>query len=114
MHRDIVHNRAGKSVKEVAEEMELEKKTATRKTAASRKKTVSSAAKVATPKKSTAGKSASSRKSITPEERHELIEASAYLKAERRGFQGGNPVNDWLEAEAEIDAMLIRRSGGGE
>jgi hypothetical protein len=43
-----------------------------------------------------------------------LIEEGAYLKAERRGFQGGNPVNDWLEAEAEIDAMLIRPGGGGE
>jgi hypothetical protein len=114
MPHDIVHNRVGNSVKEVAEEMELEKKTATRKTAAPRKKTVSSTAKVAIPKKSTAGRSAKSRNSITPEERRRLIEASAYLKAERRGFQGASPVNDWLEAEAEIDAMLIRPGGRGE
>ena len=45
----------------------------------------------------------------TPEERHRLIEKAAYLRAEQRGFQGGNPEQDWLEAEAEIDADLAGR-----
>jgi hypothetical protein len=36
-------------------------------------------------------------------ERHELIAREAYFSAERRGFQGGDPVADWLEAEAAID-----------
>ena len=40
------------------------------------------------------------------EERHRQIAEAAYFKAERRGFQAGSPVRDWLEAEAEIDAMM--------
>jgi len=42
----------------------------------------------------------------TPEQRHFMITEAAYYRAERRGFQGGDPVADWLEAEAEIEAML--------
>jgi len=38
--------------------------------------------------------------------RHEMIAREAYLRAEARGFQGGDPVADWLEAEAEVDRML--------
>lgn len=40
------------------------------------------------------------------EERHELIARAAYLKAEKRGFVGGDPVEDWLSAEAEVEAQL--------
>jgi hypothetical protein len=43
---------------------------------------------------------------ITAEERHRLIAETAYFKAEKRGFQGGDPVKDWLEAEAEVDRKL--------
>ena len=38
--------------------------------------------------------------------RHGMIEREAYLRAEQRGFQGGDPVTDWLEAEEEVDRML--------
>ena len=38
--------------------------------------------------------------------REELVAEAAYERARRREFRGGNPVDDWLEAEAEIDAML--------
>lgn len=31
-----------------------------------------------------------------------MIAEAAYFRAERRGFQGGCPVDDWLEAEHEI------------
>lgn len=41
-----------------------------------------------------------------PEQRYFMIAEAAYYRAERRGFQGGDPVTDWLEAEAEIEAML--------
>ena len=40
------------------------------------------------------------------EDRQDMISTAAYYRAERRGFSGGNEVQDWLEAEAEIDAML--------
>ena len=38
-----------------------------------------------------------------PVERHDLIALRAYMYAEARGFQGGDPVQDWLQAEAVID-----------
>ena len=44
---------------------------------------------------------------VTPEERHELIAVAAYRRAEHRGFAPGAELQDWLEAEAEIDKSLI-------
>ena len=44
---------------------------------------------------------------ITPEERRRMIAESAYYRAERRGFRSGGEEQDWLEAEAEVDQMLI-------
>ena len=37
-----------------------------------------------------------------------MIAESAYRRAERRGFTGGDPVADWLESEREVDALLSR------
>lgn len=35
-----------------------------------------------------------------------MIAEAAYFIAERRGFQGGNPEQDWFEAEKQISRML--------
>jgi hypothetical protein len=35
-----------------------------------------------------------------------MIAEAAYFRAQRRGFQGGNPVDDWLVAEAEVAHAL--------
>jgi hypothetical protein len=43
---------------------------------------------------------------VTPEQRYQMICDAAYYRAERRGFIGGNPKQDWLEAELEIDQLL--------
>ena len=43
-----------------------------------------------------------------------MIAEAAYFRAERRGFQGGDPVADWLEAEAEINARLASSDPGSE
>jgi Protein of unknown function (DUF2934) len=51
------------------------------------------------------------RVKVTPDARYRLIAESAYLRAERRGFAPGHEVQDWLAAEAEIDALL--KAGGG-
>jgi hypothetical protein len=40
--------------------------------------------------------------------RRELIAEIAYLKAERRGFRGGTPEQDWFEAEQEVEERLRR------
>ena len=46
------------------------------------------------------------RTTLTPEARHALIAETAYLRAERRGFASGHETDDWLAAEAEVDALL--------
>ncbi len=40
--------------------------------------------------------------------RRRLIAEYAYMLAERRGFTGGSPEQDWLEAEKEIDQLLLQ------
>lgn len=37
-----------------------------------------------------------------------MIAQAAYFRAEKRGFVGGDPLRDWIEAEAEVDADLVR------
>jgi gas vesicle protein len=43
---------------------------------------------------------------LSPEERRKRIAELAYYRAEQRGFAGGDPVQDWLAAEAELDKEL--------
>ncbi|MBZ0104164.1 MAG: DUF2934 domain-containing protein [Sulfuricella denitrificans] len=74
-------------------------------------------AKAATPrttaKKVAAAKPATSRtskakgsKGVTPEQRYRMICDAAYFKAEKRNFSPENEIQDWLDAEAEINHML--------
>jgi len=49
---------------------------------------------------------------LTPEARRALIAKTAYLRAEQRGFAPGREVEDWLSAEAEVDALLTVAPGG--
>ncbi len=39
-------------------------------------------------------------------DRHEMIAMTAYYRAEKRGFNNGDAMQDWLEAEAEIDSIM--------
>ena len=41
---------------------------------------------------------------LTSAERHRRICDLAYRRAEQRGFAPGGEVEDWLEAEREVDA----------
>ena len=34
--------------------------------------------------------------------KQERIAVEAYLLAEKRGFQGGDPMSDWLQAESQV------------
>jgi hypothetical protein len=43
---------------------------------------------------------------ITPEMRYQMICEAAYYRAEQRGFTNGDPEQDWIEAEAEVDQRL--------
>ena len=49
--------------------------------------------------------------SASPEQRCQMIEQAAYFRAEKRGFQGGDAVTDWLLAETQIDALLSSAAG---
>lgn len=43
---------------------------------------------------------------ISEEERQQMIADNAYFRAERRNFEPGYELIDWLAAEAEIDRNL--------
>jgi len=43
---------------------------------------------------------------ISPEEHRRMIAEAAYFHALERGFTGGNPLDDWLIAEREINRLL--------
>jgi hypothetical protein len=49
---------------------------------------------------------------LTVEARRTMISENAYLRAERRGFAPGHETEDWLAAEAEVDALLKVAHGG--
>ena len=67
-------------------------------------------APAATPAPGTAG--ASTRITFSEEARRAMIEQAAYLRCERRGLAPGGEVEDWLAAEAEVDALLKATNGG--
>ena len=46
---------------------------------------------------------------ISPEERYRMIADAAYFRARKRNFRGGSDVEDWLAAEAEVDARLLAK-----
>ena len=41
----------------------------------------------------------------SPAGRHEMIARAAYYRAERRGFEPGHALEDWLAAEHDVDAV---------
>jgi hypothetical protein len=59
-------------------------------------------------RKSPARKAQSTARFVDPEQRTALIAQAAYFRAERRGFAPGHETEDWLAAEAEVDARLLQ------
>lgn len=95
------------SMKRLAEEIEdLRKQVAKLEKAAQEKP--------AAPEKPKA-KSAVSRKEITAEQRHALVETLAHFKAARRSQAGhpGDAESDWLEAEGEVTLLLAALRSDG-
>ncbi len=69
------------------------------------------ARKKTTKAKTTARKRTAVRKKapvvgVSEAQRLRMIREAAYFRAMKRGFQGGSPEQDWLEAEAEIEQRL--------
>jgi hypothetical protein len=54
---------------------------------------------------------ASAKLNLAGEDRLQLIAEAAYFRAEQRGFQPGQELEDWLAAELEIDALLGEDDG---
>lgn len=71
--------------------------------AAAPKKAVAAAPKKPAAKRATVAKSI-----ITPEQRYCMVAEAAYYHAERHGFLG-DPMQDWVAAEAEIAALLSEK-----
>lgn len=44
----------------------------------------------------------------SPEERYRMIAVAAYYRAEKRGFIDGNPAQDWMDAEAEVEQLISK------
>jgi hypothetical protein len=78
---------------------------ATKSVAAKPAATKPAAAKPA--KATSAKKTAATVPNLAPEQRRYYVEVAAYYIAERRGFQGGSAMEDWAQAEREIDRLLL-------
>ena len=72
------------------------------------KEPASAARKPLTKKAAASQMRVDTQSAVTSEERQKMIAEAAFLRAERRGFAGGDPTDDWLWAEAEIDKILSR------
>lgn len=52
------------------------------------------------------------RRELIPEgQRQEMIRKAAYFRAQARGFDPGHEVEDWLDAEQEVNEVIVRRYG---
>jgi hypothetical protein len=46
-------------------------------------------------------------------ERQAMIAQAAYFRAERRGFEPGHEMEDWLAAELDVQQSLLHAPGAG-
>ena len=88
-----------------------EKKVAVKKVATpvTKKPVAAKSTSAAATKKTTSAKSAVGSKKkmeLNSEQRYRMIAEAAYYRAEKRGFEGGNSAQDWIDAEAEINQLL--------
>jgi hypothetical protein len=67
------------------------------------------------PKRKPSARSASAKSSTisavpAPDDRtrHEMISVAAYFRAQQRGFAAGDPLQDWVQAEADIARLFPR------
>ena len=51
---------------------------------------------------------------IDPDLRHRMISEAAYHRYAERGYEDGFDLDDWLQAEAQVDHVLLdRRTSAG-
>lgn len=95
-----------KKVSATSKPAEAEKVAPKKSPAAKAEKVAAPKAKTVTTAKKPAA--AKAKKSVTPEQRYMMICEAAYFKAQRRGFAPENEIQDWLDAEAEINSLLSK------
>jgi Protein of unknown function (DUF2934) len=49
---------------------------------------------------------------LDPDLRHRLISETAYRHLTERGYADGYEADDWLEAEAEVDHVVVKPEAG--
>lgn len=92
----------------VAPAVPVAKKVAVKTVAAKSAPTAPAAPKVAAkPKAQPKKKAGVEGHTIDAQQRANYIEVAAFYIAERRGFAPGNPEQDYLDAAAEIDRMVV-------
>jgi hypothetical protein len=47
------------------------------------------------------------RRTLSPDDRRELVRQTAYFLSERRGFDPTRDIENWLEAERQVEAGLV-------
>ena len=69
--------------------------------------------KQTTPKKTTKKKGTNSKNPVSNcgsddvlIDRYQMIQEAAYYRAEKRNFVGGDPIEDWIASETEIETRL--------
>lgn len=100
----------GKASRKAAPKKAAPKKAAPKKAAVTRPVQKAAPAVKKAPRASAAAKVAPKADRVDAQQRAAMIAEAAYYRAEKRGFAGGDPVADWLSAEAEIDALIAKRS----
>jgi Protein of unknown function (DUF2934) len=70
------------------------------------KSTASSEAIISKALKKKSGSAKKVQCAINGADRQRMIATAAYYKAEQQGFSGGHEIQDWLEAESEIENLL--------
>lgn len=92
-------------------------KSSSKKKAASKKKVVKKASvkkavskkavsKKAPAKKASTKKAASKAKTVSYQQRYQMIAEAAYHIAEKQDFTPGNEIDNWLQAEEQIDDWM--------
>lgn len=91
------------------------KKVAAKKAVATKKKAAIKKApvkkKAAVKKKAVTKKSVAAKTtipSVSNKDRYEMISTMAYYRSEKRGFEPGHAVEDWLACERLVDEMISK------
>ena len=105
--------RAAPAVATTAAKLKPTTRTAAKPVAPAKPKAAPKAAAKAAPKAAATVARPKKPAEIPAQQRKHYVEMAAYYIAERRGFAPGNPLEDWVQAEAEIDRLLTEGRLGG-